>query len=82
MDMQVTHSNRIETPCRITIDIGHREKRMKGEATSVIVELRYNNEPRGDQSLHEKEYNTRYAVSAISNAVCGEIRREPRQPEV
>ena len=54
---------------------------MKESAKSVIVELPHTNEPRGGQSLHE-QYNTRYALSAIANAVRGKIRRKLRQPEV
>ena len=47
--------------------------------TWVIVEL---TSPKGDHIPHEQEYNTRHGISAIPNEVCGEIRRQPRQPEV
>ena len=47
--------------------------------TWVIVEL---TSPKGAHIPHEQEYNTRHGISAIPNEVCGEIRRQPRQPEV
>ena len=52
---------------------------MKDMVTWVIVEL---TSPKGDHIPHEQEYNTRHGISAIPNEVCGEIRRQPRQPEV
>ena len=70
-------------PCRSTIHIGQlNKKEMKDRATSVIVEVADNNCTRGDHILHEQEYNTGHGVSAIPDEVRGEIRREPRQPEV
>ena len=57
-------------------------KRMKDTASSVIVELPHTNCTRGDHILHEQEYNTGHGVSAIPDEVCGEIWRQPRQPEV
>ena len=48
----------------------------------VIVKLPYQTSPKGDHIPHEQEYNTRHGISAIPNEVCGEIRRQPRQPEV
>ena len=38
---------------------------MKDKASSVIVELPHTNCTRGDHILHEQEYNTGHAVSAI-----------------
>ena len=55
---------------------------MKDRALSVKVELSHNNLTKGGHILHEQEYNTGHGVQTILNEVCGEIRREPGQPEV
>ena len=55
---------------------------MKDKASSVIVELPHTNCRRGDHILHEQEYNTRHGIPAIPDEVCGEIRRQPGQPEI
>ena len=46
------------------------------------VELPHNNLMRGGQILHEQAYNTRHGVSAIPDEIRGELRGQPRQPEV
>ena len=51
-------------------------------ASSVIVGVADNNYTRGGHILHEQEYNTGHGISAIPDEVCGEIRREPGQPEI
>ena len=48
----------------------------------VIVKLPHQTSPKGDHIPHEQEYNTRHGISAIPNEICGEIRCQPRQPEV
>ena len=55
---------------------------MKDRASSVIVEVADNNVTRGGHILHEQDYNTGHGVSAISNEICREVRRQPCQPEV
>ena len=55
---------------------------MKESAKSVIVELPHTNEPKGDRTPHEQEYNTGYGLSAIPNEVRGEIWCGTSQPEV
>ena len=55
---------------------------MKDKASSVKVEVADNNLMRGGHILHEDEYNTGHGISAIPDEICGEIRRQPRQPEV
>ena len=55
---------------------------MKDKASSVKVGVADNNLTRGGHILHEQEYNTRHGISAIPNEIRGEIRRQPRQPEV
>ena len=55
---------------------------MKDRASSVKVGAVDNNLTRGGHILHEQEYNTGHGVSAISDEIRGEIRRQPRQPEV
>ena len=46
------------------------------------VELPHNNLMRGGHILHEQAYNTRHGVSAIPDEIRGELRGQPRQPEV
>ena len=55
---------------------------MKDKASSVIVELPHTNCTRGDHILHEQEYNTGHAVSAIPDEVRRKIWRQPGQPEI
>ena len=55
---------------------------MKEKVTSVKMELPHSHKPKGDQILHEKEYNTGHGLSAIPNEVHREIWSEPRQQEV
>ena len=54
---------------------------MKDKARRGIVGVEGDNIPKGGQILHGP-YNTRHAVSAIPDEVCGEIRGEPSQPKV
>lgn len=54
---------------------------MKDKAQRGKIELSHTNLPKGGHILHG-QYNTRHAVSAIPHEVCGEIRRQPSQPEV
>ena len=51
-------------------------------ASSDKVELPHNNLTRGGHILHEQAYNTRHGVSAIPDEIRGELRGQPRQPEV
>ena len=51
-------------------------------ASSDKVELPHNNLMRGGHILHEQAYNTRHGVSAIPDEIRGELRGQPRQPEV
>ena len=55
---------------------------MKDKASWVKVEVADNNLTKGDHILHDQKYNTGHGVSAIPDEICGEIRREPGQPEV
>ena len=55
---------------------------MKDKVSSVIVEVASNNRTRGDQILHEQEYDTGHGVSAIPDEIRREIRRQPCQPEI
>ena len=55
---------------------------MKDKASSVKVELQNKDLTRGGYVLHEQEYNTGHGISEIPDGICGEIRREPCQPEV
>ena len=55
---------------------------MKDEASSDIVGVADNSLTRGGHILHEQEYNTGNGIPAIHDEVCGEIRRQPCQPEV
>ena len=69
--------------CRTTIHIGQlKKKAMRNMVSWVIVKLPHQTSPKGDHIPHEQEYNTRHGLSAIPNEVRGEIRRQPRQPEV
>ena len=69
--------------CRSTIHIGQLNKKgMKDKASSVKVGVADNNLTRGGHILHEQEYNTGHGIPAIPDEICGEIRREPSQPEV
>ena len=67
---------------RVQYILDSRIKRMKEMASSDKVEVADNNVTRGGHILHEQEYNTGHGVSAIPDEVCGEIRRQPGQPEV
>ena len=51
-------------------------------ASSDKVELPHNNLMRGGHILHEQAYNTGHGVSAIPDEIRGELRGQPRQPEV
>ena len=55
---------------------------MRKRVSCAKVELPHNNLPKGDHIPHEQEYSTRHILQVIPNEVCGEIRRQPRQPEV
>ena len=55
---------------------------MKDKAKSVIVELPHTNITKGGHILHEYQYNTGHGIQTIPNEICGEIRREPGQPQV
>ena len=46
------------------------------------VELPHNNLMRGGHILHEQAYSTGHGVSAIPDEIRGELRGQPRQPEV
>ena len=54
---------------------------MKDKARRGIVGVEDNNIPKGGHILHG-QYNTRHAVSAIPNEICGKIRRQPSQSKV
>ena len=51
-------------------------------ASSDKVELPHNNLMRGGHILHEQAYRTRHGVAAIPDEIRGELRGQPRQPEV
>ena len=51
-------------------------------ASSDKVELPHNNLMRGGHILHEQAYSTGHGVSAIPDEIRGELRGQPRQPEV
>ena len=55
---------------------------MKDKASSVKVGVVDNNLRRGGHILHEQEYNTGHAVSAIPDEVRRKIWRQPGQPEI
>ena len=55
---------------------------MKDKASWVKVEVADNNLTKGGHILHEQEYNTGHGISAISDEIRREIRRQPCQPEV
>ena len=55
---------------------------MRNMVSRVIVKLPHQTSPKGDHIPHEQKYNTRHGLSAIPDEVRGEIRRQPRQPEV
>ena len=55
---------------------------MRNKVSCAKVELPHNNLPKGDHIPHEQEYSTRHILQVIPNEVRGEIRRQPRQPEI
>ena len=67
--------------CRSTI-LDRREKEMKDGDASGIAGVAANNCTKGDHILHGKKYNTGHGIQAITDEVCGEIRREPCEPEI
>ena len=67
---------------RVQYILDSRIKRMKEMASSDKVEVADNNVTRGGHILHEQAYSTRHGVSAIPDEIRGELRGQPRQPEV
>ena len=66
-----------------TIDNGQMKKKGRRIRPSCDrVGVGDNNSTRGGHILHEQEYNTGHGISAIPDEVCGEIWRQPCQPEV
>lgn len=62
--------------------LDRRKKEKKDRDSSGIVGVAANNCTKGDHILHGKKYNTGHGIQAITDEVCGEIRREPCEPEI
>ena len=69
-------------PVGIQYILDRRKKEKKDRDSSGIVGVAANNCTKGDHILHGKKYNTGHGIQAITDEVCGEIRREPCEPEI